>query len=190
MTTGAASDDPTRIVLFGKPFPGLQAVAPKSAAGASAFQQALAKAAAAAAAAAAPKQKGGAAGCSVARIFSFAYEGRYYKLPWPMLFLVGGVGVAPGKTPSAAVTGIEGQDWTFSVDILAWSVDRYDIAICLDMLVGRYEDLLLGPDGLLQDDAAPRTAAISRSATAARTATAFRTAATARTAMIGPHQER
>lgn len=184
MASGPVSDDPTRIVLFGKPFPGLQAVAPKSATGASAFQQALAKAAAAA------KPKSGAGGGSVARIFSFAYEGRYYKLPWPMLFLVSGTAVAPSNNPSVAVTGVEGQDWTFSTDILAWSVDRYEIAICLDMLVGRYEDLLLGPDGLLQDDAAQRTAAISRSATAARTATAFRTAATARTAMIGPHQER
>src|SRR5688572_5040014 len=87
--------DPTRIVLFGKRFNGL-----------SVQQAAIARAAGPAPGAAASPLRAAiqnlASGASVARIFSFSYEGYYQKLPWPMLFVVSGPGIAPSSTPSVA----------------------------------------------------------------------------------------
>src|SRR5262245_15816852 len=65
-----------------------------------------------------------------ARIYSFAYEGQYYEMPRPVLFLVYGPGVLP-ETPNdfqIANVGIAAKDWKFASDIRMWEVDDKDIS--------------------------------------------------------------
>lgn len=169
---------PTRIILFGKVFSGLSVNTVSSAAPS------------AAASSIAATLTGLSGGAQVARIFSFSYEGQYQKLPWPMLFVVSGPGTALPATPAIDDAGLEAQDWDFASDILAWPVDKADNAICLDLLIGRFDDVLLGQVALAQDDATARSALASRSAATSRSAAVFRSAATFRSAMIGPHQDR
>ena len=94
-----------------------------------------------------------------ARIYGFSFEGHYYKMPRPLLFLL----AAPGEQDGVAVnardpqepvaggvrefntrfTGVEGMDWQFGRDILVWAVDKHDIAVCLDLDIGTYDRVLL-----------------------------------------------
>jgi hypothetical protein len=132
-----------------------------------------------------------------ARIYGFSFEGHYYKLPRPVLFLVRGEGSS--RSPEAVdnepgfstrFTGVEAKSWSFGSDIRVWAVDKHDIAVCLDVEVGTYDQVLLQSLIAAQDETSFRTAAASRTAAAARTAAASRTAAAFRTAMVGPHQDR
>lgn len=98
-----------------------------------------------------------------ARIYGFSFEGHYYKMPRPVLFLVQGEGhsrkpeevVTNGVRDFAtSFTGIEGKDWQFGSDILVWVVDKQDIAVCLDLEIGRYEQVLLESLVAAQEDGA------------------------------------
>ena len=105
---------------------------------------------------------------SFARIYAFSFEGYYYELPRPVLFLVHGEGIpaseartglfgkprasrAPGD-PS--LTGIGQADFQFSDDIMVWSYDKADYTIRMDVETGMFEDVLLaamlggGPGGM------------------------------------------
>lgn len=191
--------EPTRIFLFGKPFPTLTYnPTPMSAPGANTefetydapaqdsalptppglVEQALRQA-----------EDGG----MFARIYGFSFEGHYYKLPRPLLFLVQGEGSF--RNPEDAVTGgwrlfdtrfvgVEGKDWQFGNDIRVWAVDKHDIAICLDLDIGSYDQVLLQSLTAGQEESAFRTASTTRTAASSRTAASFRTAA------LGPHQDR
>jgi hypothetical protein len=92
-----------------------------------------------------------------ARIYGFSFEGYYYDLPRPVLFLVHGDGVpasqvrpggfgnaraarAPGE-PS--LTGLGQADFQFSDDIMVWSYDKADYTIRMDVETGMFEDVLL-----------------------------------------------
>ena len=89
--------------------------------------------------------------------------------------------------------GVEGKDWQFANDIRVWAVDKHDIAVCLDIEIGKYEQVLLESMIIAsQEDGGTRTAMASRgTAMASRgTAMATRSAASFRSAMVGPHQER
>ena len=134
-----------------------------------------------------------------ARIYGFSYEGHYYKLPRPLLFLVQGPGQSRAPENSTATgefstrfTGIEGKDWQFGSDIRVWAVDRHDIAVCLDLEIGKYDEILLQSMIALQEEGTARGTAMStRSASQSRgTAMATRSAASFRSAMIGPHRDR
>jgi hypothetical protein len=97
------------------------------------------------------------AGACFARIYGFSYEGTYYDLARPALFLVHGTGVpvteafpgvgapararAPGE-PS--LTGLAAADFQFVDDLMVWSYDKFDYTIRLDVETGMYEDVLLG----------------------------------------------
>lgn len=152
-----------------------------------------------------------------ARIYSFSFEGHYYNLPRPLLFLVGGPGRRPeedpvgqGMNPNANArkvgyftkfTGVEARDWHFSDDILVWAVDKKDLAVCVDIEVESYEQVLLDSMIAVEEEmasrgaavsrgaAASRGAAVSRGAAASRGAVSSRGAASFRGAMVGPHQE-
>jgi hypothetical protein len=97
---------------------------------------------------------------TIARIYSFSYEGAYYDLPRPALFLVHGPGVlvtsvapkdergegppggsiAPGE-PS--LTGVAAADFQFADGIMVWSYDKADHTIRMDVETGEFEDVLL-----------------------------------------------
>jgi hypothetical protein len=92
----------------------------------------------------------------IARIYGFSYEGTYYDLPKPVLFLVHGDGEpvtraaadrgstnvarAPGE-PS--LTGVPAADFQFADEIMAWSYDKADHTIRMDVEAGEFEDVLL-----------------------------------------------
>jgi len=89
-----------------------------------------------------------------ARIYAFSYEGAFYELPWPVLFLVHGKGkqVSPGNAPgnlaarapnNPSVTGLSAADFQFSDDVRFWSYDKADYTIRMDVETGMFQQLLL-----------------------------------------------
>lgn len=98
-----------------------------------------------------------------ARIYGFSFEGIYYDLPRPVLFLVHGDGTLAtevrGETPKRArapgepsLTGLGAADFDLADDIMAWSYDKADYTIRLDVETGMFEQVLLdamlgGPGG-------------------------------------------
>jgi hypothetical protein len=130
-----------------------------------------------------------------ARIYGFSFEGHYYKMPRPLLFLVRGDNARsriPEETAAGGerqfntrFTGVEGKDWQFGSDIRVWAVDKHDIAVCLDLEIGRYDEVLLQSFTAGQEESGFRSAAASRSALASRSS-----AVSFRSAVVGPHQDR
>jgi hypothetical protein len=97
---------------------------------------------------------------AIARIYSFSYEGAYYDLPRPALFLVHGTGVlvtsvspksaAGVGAPTSAIapgepslSGVAAADFQFADGIMAWSYDKADHTIRMDVETGEFEDVLL-----------------------------------------------
>ena len=96
-----------------------------------------------------------------ARIYGFSFEGTYYDLPRPALFLVHGKGAnfteidvgtlkRTGKLRNIArapadpsITGVAAADFDFADDIQVWSYDKADYTIRMDVESGMFEDLLL-----------------------------------------------
>jgi hypothetical protein len=85
----------------------------------------------------------------LARIYGFSYEGHYYKLYVPSVFVVRGEGidVQPGddKIP-LDVLGVEYKDSTFSAGVKMWAHDRLDYSIRIDITSGWLEDILLNSE--------------------------------------------
>ncbi len=92
----------------------------------------------------------------LARIYGFSYEGNYYDLTSPTIFLVHGDGVDPQEprpTPprervarapaNADLTGVGGMTGTFSEDMKVWAYDKGDFTLRLDIETGPFEDVLL-----------------------------------------------
>jgi hypothetical protein len=97
---------------------------------------------------------------SFARIYGFSYEGAYYELGMPTLFLVHGPGEDAETAPGAARvsrapddsdrSGLGAQDFSFADGLRVWSYDSGDFSIRLDMETGTFEQILLdimGDDG-------------------------------------------
>jgi len=86
-----------------------------------------------------------------ARIYGFSYEGSYYDLPWPALFLVHGPGVDAEtghgrysiRPDNPSRTGLGATDFTFAEGLKAWSYDRADFSMRLDVDSGTFEQILL-----------------------------------------------
>ena len=91
-----------------------------------------------------------------ARIYGFAYEGTYYELPNPTLFLVHGEGesATAGNAPigsahasraptDPSVSGVASADFQFADDILCWAYDKADYTIRMDAETGMFEQVLL-----------------------------------------------
>lgn len=109
--------------------------------------------------------KGGKPG--LARIYGFSYEGQYYDLPKPAIFLVHSEGTRAGPAPpeftvpdkkkkdkddlrKGAVSpgtvdesGVPRKDWNFADDICYWEYDKGDFSIRLDISTGPLEQILL-----------------------------------------------
>lgn len=106
-------------------------------------------------------------GARLARIYGFSFEGTYYDLPRPVLFLVHGEG-APAETladprgagiaagpPSDAAhqvarspdnpsrTGLAAPDFSFADGLMVWSYDKADYTIRMDLETGMFEQVLL-----------------------------------------------
>src|SRR5271165_1396294 len=81
----------------------------------------------------------------LARIYAFSYEGAYYPLPKPSIFLVHGDGKRVGNwvNPSTVdQSGVTGREWDFSgpldpnnpaiSDIFYWEYEKGDFSLRLD----------------------------------------------------------
>ena len=88
-----------------------------------------------------------------ARIYGFSYEGTYFELPSPTLFLVHGDGESatdnlPGGQGSRAPfdpsrSGVGAADFQFANDIRVWAYDKADYTIRMDVETGMFEQVLL-----------------------------------------------
>ncbi len=93
----------------------------------------------------------------IARIYAFAWEGTYYELPSPTLFLVEGDGRSatnndmpggPGNLASRApnspdLSGVAAADFQIADDIRVWAYDKADYTVRFDVSTGMFEQLLL-----------------------------------------------
>jgi hypothetical protein len=98
-----------------------------------------------------------------ARIYAFSYEGVFYELPRPVVFLVHGPGVdasegskggeAGGDGPrdpnrarapgNPSLIGTSAADFQHADDVKVWSYDQADYTIRMDMDIGMFEQVLL-----------------------------------------------
>jgi hypothetical protein len=96
----------------------------------------------------------------LARIYSFSFEGAYYEIPKPAIFLVEGFGlpVMSGyyDWTDLDTTGVMARPWEFSSratgpggtypianDIRYWNYDRGDFSIRMDVEAGQFWQILL-----------------------------------------------
>lgn len=100
-----------------------------------------------------------------ARIYGFSFEGSYYDLPRPVIFLVHGDGelvaedlgtFSAARSPSpTGLTGLAAADFDFADGLRVWSYDKADYTVRMDVETGMFEDVLLaailgggGPGGM------------------------------------------
>ena len=94
------------------------------------------------------KQPGGAAP-RFARIYGFSYEGQYFDLARPVIFLVWGDGSAAGD--SLPGSGFVPKPPHLAAETMVWKVDASDLTVRLDVEVG----------GLTESCSMPRSAPTS-----------------------------
>lgn len=92
----------------------------------------------------------------VARIYGFTYEGTYYDLPRPTLFVVHGEGERASLASQVgteahltraprdpSVSGVGAADFQLAEEIHVWSYDKADYTIRMDVDTGMFEQVLL-----------------------------------------------
>ena len=88
---------------------------------------------------------------TLARIYAFSFEGAFYQLPRPPIFLVHGVGSPLGNWSAPSTmdqAGVAGREWDFSgnlnaADIVYWEYEKGDFSIRFDLEAGPFEQILL-----------------------------------------------
>jgi hypothetical protein len=105
-----------------------------------------------------------------ARIYGFSFEGAYYGMPRPSIYLVHGPGTPVGNWNTNSTmeqAGVAAREWDFSgfqpaaQDIMYWEYEKGDLSIRLDPEAGPFEQILLmaalrgGAD--MADRATPRS---------------------------------
>ena len=104
------------------------------------------------------------ANSTLARIYGFSYEGHYYDLPKPALFVVHGPGtpvdVGARDRTTVDTSGVVAKEWEFSStpgtpgsgpaaaavgtpDLMMWEYDKGDFSLRLDIESGPFEQILL-----------------------------------------------
>ncbi|MFW8594457.1 hypothetical protein [Cribrihabitans neustonicus] len=87
----------------------------------------------------------------LARIYGFAYEGSYYELPEPTVFMVHGKG-KKAYTRSGAFSrapldpsdsGVASAEYQVADGIRVWDYDKADYTIRMDVMTGMLEQVLL-----------------------------------------------
>jgi hypothetical protein len=96
-----------------------------------------------------------AAGARFARIYGLSFEGHYYDLPKPAIFLVHGDGMAPvfrgNYHTDVDSSGVVAREWEFAdndpaagkQDLKMWEYEKGDFSIRLDIESGPFEQILL-----------------------------------------------
>ena len=76
---------------------------------------------------------------SLARIYAFSFEGQFYTLPKPTLFLVEDQGEDPTKD-----TGLANKsNLEFEEGIMRWKIDKDDVVLRADVVIGTMDDVLI-----------------------------------------------
>jgi len=88
--------------------------------------------------------QGSRAGDRLARIYAFAYEGHYYDLASPAIFVVHGGGAKPPN--SVDQLGVAARSDKFADDIMVWEYDKTDMSVRLNIESGMLEQILLEPE--------------------------------------------
>lgn len=85
----------------------------------------------------------------LARIFGFSFEGHYFALRAPALFLVHGEGlpVAAGEPIDFQRIGVAFKEQTFAANLRVWLYDRSDMTVRLDIGSGTLQETLIDPEG-------------------------------------------
>lgn len=85
----------------------------------------------------------------LARIFGFSFEGHYFALRAPALFLVHGDGlpVAAGDPIDFQRIGVAYKEQTFTANLRVWLYDRSDMTVRLDIGSGTLQEMLIDPEG-------------------------------------------
>ncbi|WP_282152084.1 pentapeptide repeat-containing protein [Ruegeria atlantica] len=89
-----------------------------------------------------------------AKIYGFAFEGTYYDLPEPVIFLVhgkGGLVADPNEPPDNAsrapkepgIGGVAAADYQVADGIRFWKYDKSDQTMRMDVMTGQFEQVLL-----------------------------------------------
>jgi hypothetical protein len=90
----------------------------------------------------------------LARIYAFSFEGVFYQLPKPAIFVVHGqghkVGSWDGPSSTLDQAGVAAREWDFSKvtdpqdpDLLYWEYEKGDFSLRLDTEAGPLEQILL-----------------------------------------------
>jgi hypothetical protein len=92
----------------------------------------------------------------LARIYAFSYEGHFYDLPKPAIFLVHGPGTqvnfGPRDRSDVDTSGVVAKEWEFTdppgpagaaPDLFVWEYDKGDFSLRLDIESGPFEQILL-----------------------------------------------
>jgi hypothetical protein len=82
----------------------------------------------------------------LARIYGYSYQGNYFKLAEPTVFLVydAGIEVTPGQWPiPLGELGVEFKDEVFASQVRMWFFDQLDMGIRIDITIGWMQDILL-----------------------------------------------
>lgn len=77
----------------------------------------------------------------LARIYGFSFEGDYFDVVPPAIFLVKGAGTTPDA--SIDLSGIAYTDDQLATGIMMWPCDKDDFSLRLDPSSGTLEDILL-----------------------------------------------
>jgi hypothetical protein len=82
----------------------------------------------------------------LARIYGFSYEGSYYKLSKPYVFVVHGDGTKVGEVEDMSALGVEfRRDEKFFDDVVMWAYDKVDMSVRIDIVSGPLDEILLDP---------------------------------------------
>jgi len=94
----------------------------------------------------------------LARIYGFSYQGNFYDLPRPAIFLAHGPGapvdLGDKWRTTMEISGVAARDWEFSqsdtdsggnkvVDLRMWEYEKGDFSMRLDIESGPFEQILL-----------------------------------------------
>jgi hypothetical protein len=127
----------------------------------------------------------------LARIYAFTYEGTFYNLPKPAIFLVHGNGTdisgfaeIANKLSDVGKSGLVARDFGFEGGVKFWEYDKGDFTLRCDIVSGTFEEVLL--DAALSMSA--RDAITSRSDLAARSDLATRSDVTSRSDLSLRHR--
>lgn len=118
-------------------------------------------------------------GATLARIYAFSYQGAFYDLPRPTIFVVHGRGIDPegsslaplpdqatlSRMPAASGrTGLGSMGGSFTGEIRVWAYDRADFTARLDIETGSFDTVLLAMEIGTGDPAAQSAGSVARAA--------------------------